>query len=292
MIHEIRIRVGKTEEEELSERGRAWKEVSTSSKKIIWSCVVVSFRLLPALLSLQQNTPWCTSLLLLLLLFGSALPCSPFSLLSTCCCLSSGFLSPSSPHWDKGILGWEHLSFPPIGCARLPLALVPPSCHSSFRLHWMRPRRGCTLQQPVHRWERGDDINIFHSACFLFWEGVQVQVFPCSCVITYSYKQRNLCTVTALRLICVCLLYICRHLEEKLWSGRLSDRPCPRSRPACQSIASQLHHTSAGHWHPTPAAELHINAVALHICFTCVWLAGCECGCLGWCISFLFFFCI
>lgn len=33
MIHEIRIRVGKTEEEELSERGGAWKEVSTSSTK-------------------------------------------------------------------------------------------------------------------------------------------------------------------------------------------------------------------------------------------------------------------
>lgn len=159
----------------------------------------------------------------------------------------------------------------------------------------MRPRRGCALQQPVHRWERGDDINIFHSACSSFLGGGAGSSF--SLFLCYNLQLQAEKPLHGDRLtshMCVFAVYLqALGWEVVIWPPQW---PALSSQSPGQPI-DRLSVTSHVGWALTPntcSRAPHACRGAPHLFYMCVtgWLWMCVRGCLGWCICFLFSFSI
>lgn len=131
------------------------------------------------------------------------------------------------------------------------------------------------LQQPMHRWEREDDINVSLSISPSFWRmqdpaSDKFSLKTPAHVITHMVLRAG----EPLHGDCfIPYLHVFIWVESgifKLWNGRLSFVrvwPSLSSQSPGQPIdclCLSLHHTSAGLWYPTPA-KLHMNAVAFHV---------------------------
>lgn len=187
MIHEIRIRVGKTEEEGLSERGGAWKEVSTSSKKTInlklcsffqmTSCYFIASTQHSLNHQLASSSSSCSSFLILapLLQLYPALPS-----------LSSAPAAVSAPASSLPALCAEARAFW-AGNTSPSLSLVVPDC----LLRWSLPLVtalsaciGCVRGEeelcscPCTDGERGmTSTSITLPVLFFFWRGWRFEFF-------------------------------------------------------------------------------------------------------------------
>lgn len=156
----------------------------------------------------------------------------------------------------------------------------------------MRPRRGCALQQPVHRWERGDDINIFHSACSSFLGGGAGSSF--SLFLCYNLQLRGRETFARgppyVSYVCVCCIFTGTWKRSCDLAASVTGLVLAVARPANRSPLSYITRrlgTDTQHLQPSSTCMPWRSTFVLHVCD---WLVVNVCERVSGVMYFLFIF--